>query len=122
MNVLLKKIDFTRALKFIFAMFCIIFFSIILMYMYGLLTQLMFSASVGIWVATICISVMFGFGLSSFYLTRDIDKIKIELDGLKQQPSLQKVQKLKGITTTMVKLLPEEIASLSVDIENFPRN
>jgi len=103
-------------------MFCIIFFSIIIMYMYDLLTQLMFTASIGIWVATICISVMFGFGLLSFYLTRDIDKIKIELDGLKQQPCLQKTQNIKAINTTMVKLSPEEIAGLLVDIENFPRN
>ncbi|HUU88956.1 MAG TPA: hypothetical protein VMX17_14570 [Candidatus Glassbacteria bacterium] len=79
-----KELDFYKVLKLIFIMFCVAFFSTIIMYMYGLLAQLMYPGMIEIWVGTICISTMFGFALSSFAVAREQDKIKNEIDILKQ--------------------------------------
>jgi len=82
-NWLYLELNFSKTIKLIFVIFSISFFSLFIIYMYNLLSQLMFPGSIEIWVSLVFLSVMFGFALSSYVTSRDVNKLRCDLDNLK---------------------------------------
>lgn len=83
-SLLSTKFDFYKTSKLIFIIFCIAFFSTTIMYMFGLLSQLIYPGIIEIWVGVVCLSTMFGFALSNFAVAKEQDKFRSELSTLRQ--------------------------------------
>jgi len=85
LSILLEKeLNFRKIINVIIVGFCIAFFSTIIMYMFGLLSQLIYPGMLEIWVGIVCLSTMFGFALSNFFVTKEQEKLRDELSALEQ--------------------------------------